>query len=92
LQAANTEVVGVSPDSADKLLRYAKEKQLPFPFASDSSRTISSAWGITAGLLGGIQRLTFVVERGGTIRTVISHNFRMANHAKDALSVVQGLS
>lgn len=45
LQAAGYTVVGVSPDSPQKLEEFVEKEALTFPLAGDQDRAVMTAWG-----------------------------------------------
>jgi len=91
IQSLNGDVVGVSPDNESTLQRYVSENNLPFGFASDSSKTIAKAWGATRRLTGGTKRVTFVVAPGGLIHAVIAHEILIPKHISDALDSLRSI-
>ena len=86
---AGARVVGVSPDSDDSHRSFAEHHRLPFPLLSDSDGKLTKIFGVkrTLGLLPG--RVTFVIDRKGTVRHVFSSQLRAKKHIPEALSVVQ---
>src|SRR4051794_7215414 len=45
LQAAGYEVLGISPDSPDKLAKFVEKESLSYPLLSDPSRETLTAYG-----------------------------------------------
>ncbi len=89
---AGADVVGVSADPGSSHARFKSAHRLPFRLLSDPTGAARRAFGVrkTLGLLEG--RVTFVIDRGGTIRHVYSSQLRMDAHADEALDVVKGLA
>ena len=85
LTAQGYALVGISPDSPDKLERFAQRDALSFPLASDTDHAIAEsfgAWG-TRKLYGkevvGIIRSTLVIAPGGTV-AVAHYNVKATGH------------
>jgi peroxiredoxin Q/BCP len=89
--AAGAEVVGVSADSAVSHDRFAAKHRLPMKLLSDADGRLRSLFGVraTLGIFPG--RVTFVIDRTGTIRHVFVSLLRFARHAEEALEVVRRL-
>ena len=75
LQAAGVAVVGVSPDSVERLAEWAEAEQLQFPLLSDEDHAVAEAWGAwgTKVVNGeervGLIRSTFVLDADGTVQS-----------------------
>jgi peroxiredoxin Q/BCP len=85
LSAAGLSVLGISPDSPEKLARFRDEQGLTFPLLSDPDREVMTAWGAYGAkqnygrVTEGVIRSTFVVEPDGTIGTA-QYNVRATGH------------
>jgi peroxiredoxin Q/BCP len=88
---AGAEVIGVSSDSADKHAAFAGHHQLPFTLLSDDKGEVRKSYGVpsTLGLLPG--RVTYVIDRTGTVRHIFSSQINIGRHVNDALDVVKQL-
>jgi peroxiredoxin Q/BCP len=84
--ALGAEVVGVSSDSEGRHASFARSLNLPFPLVSDQGSRVARAFGLTraAGWLPS-KRVTFVIDRKGVVRRVISAELDIARHAREAL-------
>lgn len=75
LQAAGVAVVGVSPDSVERLAEWAEAEQLQFPLLSDEDHAVAEAWGAWGTkVVGGEERVglirsTFVLDAEGTVQS-----------------------
>jgi thioredoxin-dependent peroxiredoxin len=89
--AAGAEVVGVSSDSVDSHERFIRKHRLPMTLVSDVGGAVRALYGVppTLGLLPG--RATFVIDRTGTVRHVFVSQFRVRQHASEALEIVKRL-
>ena len=85
--ALDAEIVGVSFDTAEKHAQFADKYQLPFPLVSDSDGKIAGQYGVAR--LGGwlpTKRVTFVIDKQGTVRNVIQSEFGIDKHIDDAIA------
>lgn len=89
LSAAGLEVVGISPDSPEKLVQFREQQAIDFPLLSDADRSTLTAYGaygekmLYGKLMEGVIRSTFVVdvddEGKGTV-AVAQYNVKAAGH------------
>ncbi|MDM8083669.1 thioredoxin-dependent thiol peroxidase [Cellulomonas cellasea] len=85
LQGAGYAVVGVSPDSVDKLAKFAEQDALTFPLASDPERTVLEAWGaygeksLYGKTVTGVIRSTVVVDPEGRVE-LAQYNVKATGH------------
>jgi thioredoxin-dependent peroxiredoxin len=88
---AGAEVIGVSSDPVAKHAAFAGQHQLPFTLLSDQGGHVRKSYGVPAvlGLLPG--RVTYVIDREGTVRHVFNSMTHIGQHINDALEVVRQL-
>jgi thioredoxin-dependent peroxiredoxin len=88
---AGAEVIGVSSDSVDRHAAFADHHKLPFTLLSDKDGQVRKSYGVPAalGLLPG--RVTYVIDRTGTVRHVFNSMTNIGRHVNDALDVVKKL-
>lgn len=88
---AGAVVIGVSQDSEESHRSFAEHHRLPFLLVSDGDRALQKAYGVpkTMGLLPG--RVTFVIDREGTVRHVFNSQLNAKKHVREALDVVKRL-
>ncbi|HEV2374163.1 MAG TPA: peroxiredoxin [Streptosporangiaceae bacterium] len=88
---AGAEVIGVSSDSVDKHASFAGHHKLPFTLLSDQSGEVRKNYGVPAalGVLPG--RVTYVIDREGTVQHVFNSMTRIDQHISEAVAVVQRL-
>jgi peroxiredoxin Q/BCP len=88
---AGAEVIGVSNDSVDKHVAFTEHHKLPFTLVSDEKGQLRKTYGVlaTLGLLPG--RVTYVIDRTGTVRHVFNSQTNIGRHVNDALDVVKKL-
>jgi peroxiredoxin Q/BCP len=89
---AGAEVIGISSDPPESHARVAGKHQLPFVLLSDQGGTVRKVYGVpaTLGLLPG--RVTFVLDRDGTIRHMFSSQLRAKQHVAEAVGVIRSLT
>jgi thioredoxin-dependent peroxiredoxin len=88
---AGAEVIGISSDSAGRHVSFAGRHQLPFTLLSDQGGGVRKSYGVPAllGVLPG--RVTYVIDRTGTVRHVFNSMTNIGQHVSDALDVVRRL-
>jgi peroxiredoxin Q/BCP len=94
--AAGAEIVGVSRDSVAAQKQFAQKYGLDFPLLADTTSAICDAFGVIVEktMYGkksvGIQRSTFLVDRGGTVVKVWPR-VSVEGHAAAVLEAVRSL-
>jgi len=85
-------VIGVSQDSEKSHKRFAMHHRLPFLLVSDRDKALQKAYGVpkTMGLLPG--RVTYVIDREGTVQHVFNSQLNVKKHVREALDVVKRLA
>ena len=88
---ADAEVIGVSSDSADKHAAFAGQHNLPFTLVADKGGRVRKSYGVPSvlGVIPG--RVTYVIDRTGTVRHVFSSMTNISQHVNDALEMVRQL-
>jgi len=88
---AGAEVIGVSSDSVDRHAAFAGKHNLPFTLLSDKGGQVRKLYGVpaTLGLLPG--RVTYVIDREGTVRHSFNSMTNIGQHISDALRIVREL-
>jgi len=88
---AGAEVIGVSSDSSGRHASFAGRHKLPFTLLSDQGGRVRKSYGVPAvlGVLPG--RVTYVIDRTGTVRHVFNSMINIGQHVSDALAVVRRL-
>jgi thioredoxin-dependent peroxiredoxin len=88
---AGAEVIGISSDSVDRHAAFAGKHDLPFTLLSDKGGQVRKSYGVPAvlGVLPG--RVTYVIDREGSVRHVFSSMTNIGQHVSDALETVRQL-
>ena len=82
---AGLEVVGISPDTPEKLAEFAGEEKLPFTLLSDPDHRVLEkygAWGekkLYGKIVTGVIRSTFVISPSGKIEHAF-YNVKATGH------------
>jgi peroxiredoxin Q/BCP len=94
--AADTEIVGVSPDSLKSHDRFRAKYGLDFALASDEAKTMLEAYGVWAqkSMFGhkymGVERTTVLIDREGNIARIWT-KVKVPGHAEEVLAAAQAL-
>ena len=88
---AGAEVIGVSSDSADKHAGFASKHSLPFTLLSDRGGQVRKTYGVPAALGFIPGRVTYVIDRSGTVLLVFNSMTNISKHVSDALATVRQL-
>ncbi len=92
--AANTEIVGVSPDSAASHDKFKKKHGLDLALASDESTAMLAAYGVWVekSMYGkkymGVERSTFLIGTDGKVLKVW-RKVKVPGHAEEVLAAAQ---
>jgi len=85
LNKAGVDVVGISPDTPDKLARFVEHEGLNFPLVSDADRSVLTAYGAYGEkqnygrTVQGVIRSTFVIDEQGRIERAM-YNVKATGH------------
>jgi peroxiredoxin Q/BCP len=84
--AVGAAVVGVSPDSPESHLAFARNHKLPFRLLSDPQKELFKLFGVsdTLGILAG--RETFVISADGVVRYRFRSQLFARKHVANALA------
>ena len=85
---AGVEVIGVSADSDASHRRFADRHRLPFRLISDADGALRARYGVprTLGLFPG--RVTYLIDRQGIVRHIVSSPLLPARHVDETLRVL----
>ena len=65
-------MVGVSTDSVAAQKKFKDENALPFPLLSDADGKVAKQYGGTIPILGLANRATFVIDRDGIVKAIVT--------------------
>jgi peroxiredoxin Q/BCP len=83
--------LGISADGVAKQKQFAELHGFDYPLLSDESGEVASSFGVRRRVVTPVKRVTFVVDRDRTVRTVIASELSMDVHADRALAAVRDL-
>lgn len=95
-EKAGARVIGVSPDNVPSHRKFADKYELPFTLLADPDHRVSTAYGVwkEKRLYGktsmGVERTTFVIDAGGTIRRIFPR-VRVDGHSAAVLEALAAL-
>ena len=96
LQATGAVVLGVSPDSPAKHVKFREKYRLPFTLLSDEQHEVAEQYGtwVEKSMYGktylGMERSTFVIGADGKVAKVM-RKVKPADHADDVLAVLNAM-
>lgn len=94
LLSKKIDVLGVSPDPADRQKKFEEKYRLPFRLIADEEHQITSAYGVRdmKKLFGreymGILRTSFLIDEKGKILRIF-HKPRNKAHAEEVLAALE---
>lgn len=83
-------ILGVSPDSVKKHVKFIEKYSLPFSLLADESHEIAEAYGVwgekkfMGRTYNGIHRTTFIIDENGVIERIIE-KVDTSNHSEQLL-------
>ena len=95
-EAADTDIIGVSPDPMRSHDRFRAKYGLDFALASDETTAMLQAYGVWAqkSMYGrtymGVERTTVLIDRDGTIAQ-IWNKVKVPGHAEEVLAAAKAL-
>lgn len=87
---AGAEVIGISGQSVESHRAFAEKYHLSFILLSDAGNRVRRRFGVPADLLGLLPgRVTYVVDRNGTIVYMFDSQTQAERHVDEALRVIR---
>ena len=86
---AGAQVIGISSQTTESHNKFAILNRLPFILLSDQDGKVRKLYGVpsTLGLLPG--RVTYIIDKRGTVRHIFSSQSKPTQHIEEALKVVK---
>ena len=75
-------IVGISSDNTQTHADFKKEHKIPFTLVSDEDKSIRKLYNAKGALLP--QRVTFVIDKSGKIRSVFNSQLNVSKHVEEA--------
>jgi len=83
----NVKVIGISADDVASHKSFAEKYRLPFTLLADTDNKVRKLFGVPKNMLGLIPgRVTYIVDRTGTIIHTFNSQFGAEEHIEEALS------
>jgi len=95
LESKDTEVIGVSVDSNESHQKFADKYNVPFALVSDKNRDLAKTYGATGflrDLLGKTGRVTFIIDKKGTIAGIVQGELSASKHVDGVKELIARLS
>lgn len=91
LKQLGAEVIGVSSDGVESHTSFAGHHALPFILLSDQGGRLRKAYGVPAsfGVLPG--RVTYLIDKNGIVRHIVSSQLHPDRHVDEAVNVLKSL-
>jgi peroxiredoxin Q/BCP len=92
-ERAGAVVLGVSPDSVKRHVKFREKYDLPFTLLADPDHEVAEQYGVwgekkfAGKTYMGVSRSTFVIAPDGTVAKAM-HKVKPAEHADDVLAVL----
>ena len=92
--AANTVIVGVSPDQSEAQAAFRSKFNLPFALLADAEHKVAEVYGVwkEKSMYGrkymGVERTTFVIDPDGAIKKIFP-KVKIEGHTEAVLAAIQ---
>jgi peroxiredoxin Q/BCP len=90
IAALGAVVLGVSADDTRSHAKFAAKFSLNFPILADPDKTIIKAYGVAMPVIGIAKRVTFIIDKAGIIRYVVS-NVKTKEHDQQVVDLLKTL-
>lgn len=97
LKETGAVILGISPDTVGKQMKFAVKYDLPFPLLADSEHKIADLFGVwkEKRFMGknymGVERTTFLIDREGVVRRIFE-KVSVPGHVQEVLSAIHEIS
>lgn len=88
----NATIIGISSQSVDSHLKFAKKHRLNYTLLSDEGNKVRKLFGVPSNMLGIIPgRVTYIVDREGKVVFTFDSQVNATKHVDEALRILKGL-
>ena len=85
-------ILGISDDSEKSHAEFAEKYRLNFRLLADTGGSVRKAFGVPTNLLGLIPgRVTYVIDKEGTVRHIFNSQTKPEKHIDESLKVLADL-
>lgn len=92
IRAYDAVIYGVSGDSEESHRSFKADHALSFPLISDPDGRIRDLYEVKSTLPGFRPRITYVIDKQGTIRSAFRHDIAISRHLSDTLDALEALT
>ncbi len=89
-QKADTEILGVSTDTAKSHQRFVDKFKLNFPLLADDNKKVTRSYG-ALGLTGSAKRMTFLIDKNGVLKKIVA-KVKVDGHSQELQAALLGLT
>jgi len=87
-QNNNAKIIGISGQSVESHLAFAKKNHLNFTLLSDEGNKVRKLFGVPSGILGIPGRVTYIVNKNGKVVYVFNSQMNGEKHVQEALRIL----
>lgn len=89
---ANATIIGISSQSVESHLEFAKKHRLNYILLSDEGNKVRKMFGVPTSMLGILPgRVTYVVNKEGKVVFTFDSQLKATKHVDEALRILKGL-
>ena len=85
-------IVGVSGDDSGSHTSFKEKHELPFPLLSDPDGKIRDLYDAKGWIPWMPPRVTYVIDKEGTVRAAMRHDFKVDAHVPEVLKALEKLA
>ena len=87
----NAVVFGISTDNAKSHNHFVNKYKLPFPLLVDANNKLRKQWKVPKSLFVLPGRVTYVIDKTGTIRLIFNSSTQVKKHVHETLAMLRQL-
>jgi len=89
---ADAMIIGISGQSVESHKKFAEKYHLSFTLLSDEGNSVRKLFGVPTNMLGALPgRVTYVVDKTGTVVYVFNSQSQATKHVDEALRILKEL-
>lgn len=87
---ADAVIIGISAQSVESHLNFAKKNRLNFTLLSDTGNKVRKLFGVPGNIFGLVPgRVTYVIDREGKVAYMFNSQIQAEKHVDEALRILQ---
>ena len=92
LRDLDADVIGISADSPESHLDFARKYDLPFTLLSDENNEVRKLFKVPGSMFGLLPgRVTYIVNQDGVVQHVFDAQLQARKHVKEALEQLSSM-